>query len=426
MNTLTMKRFWQSDKLRGAIYLSLMSAAALLGVGKQALFAKILTPDEFGTYALIVTIYVYIVYAGALGLNEGLIKLVSTAYGKNDQESVLRLRDISLFYGILATSACGLLYVVGVKILISDAMIANTLALAAPLAVASLGFNLVDGFMRANQKILHFAAMLFLRAVGIVALGYSIGALYGVNGVVLAELATTFIIFLLFLWTGGAGFKARRLRQGRTILVNVIRNGLPFMSSMLIRNVSISIDRWAIASSVGLAALGNYAFGMLIYNVAITAAGFLTNVLGPRWLSRFAKTRDVPGLFRDITRIAVILLFVAIIFFVPVTHGFERLTAHFYPAYAHGDVTSIAMFAYVGVTLLVCCQLFDWLFIATSCEPVILRLSMWGLGFATMLTGFAYWSNAGVVVYAKIFLACRILTAGLYWRKIVWLLRTFH
>lgn len=399
---------------RAALYFALMSSGALLGITKNALFAKILGPESFGMYSLVLTTYVYILYAGGLGLIEALIKLGAEAHGKDDLDFIAKLRDIYLVYGGGLTLFCGVLYMIGLRVFISDQSVINTLSLAAILAVVALMFNLTDAFMRASQRLLAFATMIFLRALAIVFLGYLLGTSYGVDGVILGEILATFVVFLLFMFVGDTRFNSNNLIQNSSLWIKGVKNGFPLMMSMFLRNISTSIDRWAIAASIGLAALGKYALAMLIYLIALTFVGFLTNGLGPKWLSHFHKHQDIRTIFAEIKRVAIWIILTSGLLMVPALWFIKAAVVNYYPDYAEHDFFVTVSLIYAGVAVLICTQLFDWLFIAASREAVLLKISIYTLSITIPLILVAYWLDVGIVFYALIFFLCRVFSAAHY------------
>jgi len=398
----------------GFIYFALMSSAALLAVAKYAIFAKLLEPDDFGLYNLVLTTYVFIVYAGGGGLNEALIKLGAVAKGAGEPDLIYRLRDVSIIYAVLATTVLGFIFWIGMRWFVTDQATLNTLALAAPLSVAVVGYNLVDASLRANQQLLYFSSMLLLKAVILLVVGYYAATLWGSSGVVVAEILSFFVVAILYLQLGGRSFDARNLLGGRALLRKAVRNGLPLLASMFLRNASLAMDRWVVAMSLGLTAIGKYAFAMIIYLVALTGLGFLTNLLGPRWLAQYSRDRDVGGLYKRIRSVAGAIALLAAVLIAPFFWGVSVVLPIYYPKYVGADTTWTMVYVYIGVVLLVCSYLFDWLFIATSNESFLLRISLIALGLTAIAMGVAYAISLDLVGFAIMFLIVRVATAVMY------------
>lgn len=416
---LPVSKPWEKAAISGGLYFAFMGGGALLGIVKYGIFAKLLDPQSFGIYSLVLTTYVYIIYAGGLGLNEALIKLGAEAHGRDQFDQIIQMRDVALLYGGLTTLLCGLLFILGLKMFVADQALANSLSLAAILAVAALEFNLLDAAFRAGQKILFFSAMLFLKAFAVVVLGMYLAPKFGVNGVIAGEIIASVGVFLAFLNTRGSGFRASSISGSRAVFAKAVRNGFPLVTSMFLRNISMSLDRWVMAAAIGLLALGKYTFAMVIYLVALTGIGFLTNILGPRWLSEFGQGQDINRLFVRIKRTALIVGILAALFMGPFFAVLRIVIYDYYPAYAGADTLVAMALIYVGVAILVCTYLFDWLFVASSTESVLLRISVATLGLTACLVYAAYTLKAGIVFYAGVFLLCRIFTVVLYAQSVL-------
>lgn len=405
---------WDKVAISGGLYFAFMSGGALLGIVKYGIFAKFLDPQSFGIYSLVQTTYVYIIYAGGLGLNEALIKLGAEAHGKGQLDRIVRLRDVALLYGGLGTLLSGLLYTLALRIFVVDRALADSLSLAAILAVAALEFNLLDAAFRAGQKILFFSAMLFLKALAVVVLGAYLAPKFGVNGVIIGEIFASIGVFLIFLQMAGGGFNVSCVSGSGALFAKAVRNGFPLVVSMLIRNISMSLDRWVMAAGIGLFALGKYTFAMVIYLVALTGLGFLTNILGPRWLSAYGQDRDILRLFRQIKRIVFYVIVLAGALMVPFFAVLRLVINNYYPNYSGVDTLITMALIYIGVVILICTYLFDWIFVATSNESALLKISVATLGITVSLVYGAFALRAGIVFYASIFLICRIFTTVLY------------
>lgn len=417
-----MRLFLNRTAFSGGLYFAFISGGALLGVLKYGIFAKQLDPESFGIYNLVLTSYVYIIYIGGLGLNEAVIKLGAEAHGKKQFDQIFRLRDIAFFYGGIATLACGIVFFLCLTLFVKDTALINSLGLAAVLAFVALEFNLLDAAFRAHQRMLLFSSMLCMKAIVVVVLGKILASHFGVNGVIAAEIAASASLFLIFLIGSKESFKPSRLIGSRPLFVLAVKNGFPLVASMFVRNLSMSLDRWAIAAAIGMAALGKYSFAMLVYLVALTGIAFLTNISGPKWLSEYGQHQDVMRLFKRIKRVVQYVIALAIVSAVPFFLVIKIALVDYYPAYAGNDTFVTTILIYVGVVLLICTYLLDWFFIATSTESLLLKISILTLGMTVAFILIAYTLKWGILFYAAIFLLCRIFTAALYIRSLSWII----
>lgn len=404
--------------LKGALYISFMAGASLLSVLKLPFFAGLLDPVALGTYSLVVTTCVYLTYAGSLGLNEGLLKLGAEARGRGDQKTIALLRDRSLWYGEWFLLVVCLFYLVALKLLLRDTELISSLSFAALLASATLAFNLADAYLRVINRYILFSLIVFFKAAAVLLFGYLIGREYGLRGVILGEIVGTIVVFLIFILSqrSGGGLHELTAKSGRLQVFFAMKCGFPLMLSALIRQVAISLDRWVIAASIGLAALGKYTLGMMVYLVIIAGSGFVTNVLGPKWLSGFAIHRSLLTLMTEIRRLAILMFVLGIILAFPLLYIFDFFARTYYLNYSgNNDLLFSAIYIYIGALVLVCTQLFDWFYVASSNESKLLKISTVMLAVTIALLLVLYFAEAGIVFYAGLFLFLRIMSGILYW-----------
>jgi O-antigen/teichoic acid export membrane protein len=408
------KNFW---------YIFFIVLAAIFGVLKFIFFSSILLPKSFGLYSLVLTSYVFVTYAGSLGLNEAMIKLGSLAHGKCDDNLKNELRDVAIVYGGIFISIFGLFFLLGVYLFITNEQTAQALNFTAVLAVSAFWFNIIDSYFRVNQQIVVFAVMLSLKSFLVLIAGYYLASVYGVIGVVIAEFLTFLILFIVFIYYSAQPFLFFRAVKNTALLKRAILNGFPMLLSTFIGKITLMMDRWVIAASLGLAALGQYAFLMILYLIAVSGIGIVTNVMGPTWLSVFGQNNDIGQLFKDIRKTVLVILSLALVFMWPFLAFFQFIVEVYYLQYMGSDLLLSAQFIYLGVCLLIPAYLLNWFFIATSNERFLVDISSWTFVITLVLLMSAYIANVDVVVYAFIFALVRLISVALYARRISILLR---
>lgn len=400
--------------LRRLVYTFLYVASAILGVIKFSLFAKLLGTEQFGLYSLVLSIYVFIVYAGGMGLNESIIKLGSYAYGRGEVEQLHTIYASSALFGGIIIVFIGAAFSLTIFLSIDNTELASALALSSLLAFAALQFNFIDAYLRASQKLLAYAFILVAKASLVILGGIVVAKSYGAYGVIVAESAAFLSISLISLYFLHSRYGIKVSHFSWMLAKESIRNGFPLMSSYLIRTVSLSLDKWLIASSLGLIALGKYSFAMIVYLAATLALGFLGTILGPKWLANFAIDKDALQLLRSTTKIITIISG-GLALLLPLTYIITPLLIeNFFPAFNEIEVFHSIIVIYISAIFLAPSIFLEWLYIARSREKFIFKIYLYSFIFSVIVLIACWGFSLSIIYYALSFLASRVFTLMIY------------
>jgi O-antigen/teichoic acid export membrane protein len=403
------------DKYTYALFISL---SALLGIFKITLFAKLLGPEQYGLYALVLSVYIFIVYFGSMGLNDALIKLGSKAFGQSKLNDVYDLHILAAVYGGIVTFVLGTLFSISIIIFLSDEDVSIVLALAGLLAFSALEFNLLNALLRVTHRFVFYSVLLFVKSLGIILLGWYLALDYGAFGVVLAEIIAFSLVFLVAYSMVVRSVSLKDILSRYELVIFAIRNGFPMMLANVVRNLALSADKWILASSLGVAAVGKYAFAMILYTISMFLLGFLTTVLGPRWLASYSNDNDIKKLLRSVLRFSsawfLLLLFAAI----PAYLLLPILIENFFVEYNDRDTLLATSIIYIGVMFLVPSFFLDWFFIAISFETKVLSIAISMMVLSMLLLGICWYLELSIVAYAVVFTAARIYVFLSYMRVV--------
>ncbi|WP_162919468.1 oligosaccharide flippase family protein [Malaciobacter mytili] len=386
-----------------------MGLSALLSIVKLTLFSSILGPEEYGLYSLVLSTYIFIVYLGGLGLNEAIIKLGSKAYGKQEFKYILKLRDISIFYSILLAVFFSIVFFIVINFIQIDNKVYNSLLLSIFLAISALEFNLMDAFLRVQHRFVSYSLMLFSKSFLVVLTGYFIAPIYKANGVIWVEIVSFFIIFIVVLfYNKNERFCFSHLKNSLDFVTDAIKNGIAILSSNIIRNLTLNIDKWAITSSLGLVSLGKYSFSMIIYMMAIFSLGLITTVLGPKWLSEFSSFNNSKILLDKINKVIILVVISGILVFLLFIFYLQSFLNTFYPDYSDITIYKTILIIFLGLLFQIPVFLYDWFFIAVSNEKFVLKMTfnMFMITFIMILL--CWYFKTSIIYFALVFTIVRI------------------
>lgn len=264
---------------RGAMWstlsqLTLRAGSVVLGI----VLARLLAPEQFGVYAVALTVQAILANLSDLGLSADLIRC-------DDPE---RRAPVVAVVGLVASTALAVAMVLSSHALAAafgtpDA--APVIALLAPTLILS-GISVVPYAMlcRAfDQRRLFLVALtdFVLSAVITVALVEAgVGVLSLAIGRLGSQVVTTALQFVL------AGVRPR-YRAERGVAVHVLRFGIPVAGANSLSWLVLNLDNMIIARVVGPVALGFYVLAFNISNWPMSVIGQVTRAVA---LPAFART----------------------------------------------------------------------------------------------------------------------------------------
>jgi O-antigen/teichoic acid export membrane protein len=335
---------------RGRIYLvyvGLMAAGASLGLIRGLIYAKVLEPQEFGYYGLVVIVLQFGLFVASWGILSALNNHLPIALGKGHNDPELLDRSM----GALVITSC---ITVGVYLLIvslvnfSDPEVQIALALASGAVIASTLTEFHILVMRVHQGLIKMAMTYVLRASLTIGAGVAAGILFGYRGVVLAELGALVVTLYVarHLWLDPIGIK----RPSWPATRRLIRAGLPLTVANLIVVLSFVADRLFVAAALP-DQFGQYAFAALVVVAWIAIVAMLEQAVAPRLLREYGSGMSLREVRRQAVRVALSLaaagaagLALLIALIGPLEDGFLS---------SYADGLRVAPILYVGGLLLV-------------------------------------------------------------------------
>lgn len=392
------------------LYAALMFGGMVLSFAKWILFSKILLPADFGIYSTLMSSIALAAYLGGFGLNEYIIQQGSNSHGKGMYFEIYTIRNQAIVIGIIVSA----LLLVPI-LLVSYWMkgwgldIWHYLVLSCVL-VSTVVFGVVDASLRAAQRTLAFAGMVFLRAVFLLVAGYVLAGKTGLPGIFLAEFvsAGTAIFIAIFI----LGPKPDSIGNGlsASIMKTYLLKGFSFLKLQLLRYLSLTIDKWLIGWFLGILALGQYSF-LLITFLAFTAfAGVYNAVLTPKIISLFSKNKDKNFLINITNKQALVFLTGSIVFYPFYIFTANLVMSHFFSAYEFNHHMISMTLIYLGSAFHVATQFFDSLFYALAKQA---ELSV--MAAISLILLVAYYLTAGFLMPSVLFFCLAFLLSKISW-----------
>ncbi|MDD5492725.1 MAG: oligosaccharide flippase family protein [bacterium] len=287
------------------------SAVTVIGQGVgliRAIFIPVLlTPLQFGIWNLMNVIVSYGSNAH-LGVLDGMNKLIPMLRGQGQESEAEVIKDSAFWVNVFLSAGWGL--VIWIASYAVPPLYTVALRITA-LVVFLLGlFSYYFSLLRADNRFTLVSAgvggLSILSAVLILTLGYfSADRLSGV----LIGLTISYVLILFFWFFKGQyrfGLRLNGLAVRRSF-----STGAPLLITGVLSVLFLSVDRWVIASKLGVAMVGYYAIGILVSNLIGLIPGSIASVLYPKMLERFGATgrsTTLMSLLDGPVRVVVMLL----------------------------------------------------------------------------------------------------------------------
>jgi O-antigen/teichoic acid export membrane protein len=394
------------------VYLIFVILSAGLSVAKYGVFADILGIEDFGTYSLVLTNYVFVIYVASFGTNEAVLKLGGTAFGRGNEFEIANIRNKGLFYGLVSMIFISCFFAF-ILFFILQEKIFEIVVFSILLAVSALTFNVLESYFRAKQKAVIFSSMLLAKSSLLLAGGAWLGKEFGLSGILFCEVVSFFVVFIIyFSFSDKGGFP--RLKFFLSDLKEIIKNGLHLLSSMFFRLLALMIDRWAVAYTLGMSSVGKYAFIMILHQIGIMGLGLITNIMGPKWLANYACDYDRRGVLEGVNKVAKFILTLTIVCAFPVVYFISKFVELYFSEYYGYQFLEMVICVYVGVAVLCISQLYDWFFIVISREDMLNKLSGMNLFLSVVSVFIISTIGPSLIGYFTAFVLVRVVLGVLY------------
>ena len=286
-------------------YTLLMGGAAVLSVAQSLLFAKALSPDEFGFYTIAAVVVSYgVVLQG--GMLSGLAQSLPVAIGAGDAAGAAALvRSVRRALSYLSSAAVGLATVV---VLLHTGAVEPRIAMWLGVVVAATDqpFQLGMIRLRSARRVLAFPLVLLAQKTILVIVGASAAVFFGYKGPLVAWSVANLLLAVIVSRVlhdnaAPAGEPDRRVLRGLVVA------GVPIVLAGFLDNFRLSLDRVFIASIATPAELGLYHFAATPLALGLVATGIINQYTSPQLLHEYGGGLPLRSVFLRSIRIAAAL-----------------------------------------------------------------------------------------------------------------------
>lgn len=389
-----------------SLYMVISLSAAILSFYKLGYLASTLTPEDFGLYSIIIISFVYICYLGGFGGSDYVLKLGSmTAHDK--QSELFLMRNNAIFYGLLGVLVFSLALLLVSYLFFSMKIYWLMLAVVA-LAICTLPYNVFESYYRATQAPLFFSGMLLAKAVLVIIGIYILVDDFGIVGILISELVALIMIVGFCVAKNFNVIRFSGLEVPLVAINKMIRNGLYVSVSNLLRNISVTADRYIVTFFLGVYSFGIYSFVMILYQGGVLFSGIIMNVFGPYLVRRYSSNPSGREIAALLWKVVASLTIVAACVFPLFSYLTKYFIEVFFQSYNNADVYFMLNMIYIASIASFFVFLLDWFFICISKEYLISMLSLFSFILILFSVLFFSFLDVDLKAYVAFFMVIRV------------------
>ncbi len=283
-------------------FVILMVIGSSLGLVKGLVYAKVLDPQEFGYYGLVVIVLQFGLYLSNWGILSALNNHLPIAFGKG-RATDSDLLDRSMGALLITSGLTSGAYLAIVALLdFGDPNVQIALALAALTTVAATATEFHILVMRVQQGLIRMGLTYCLRATLTILAGTAAAVAFGYRGLILAELGALLVTLFIArrLWIDPIGVK----RPSWTATKRLIRAGSPLMVANVIVTLAFAADRLFVAAALP-DDFGQYALAALVVVAWIAVIAMLEQAVAPRLLREYGAGMKLRALRREALKVSL-------------------------------------------------------------------------------------------------------------------------
>ncbi|MEQ9667163.1 lipopolysaccharide biosynthesis protein [Coleofasciculus sp. G2-EDA-02] len=382
-----------------------MLLSGLIGLVKISVYAKLLTPIEFGYYSLSLLLSTYGMYICSCGLYEGSMGLFPRWYGEGRSKDVESSRN--KIAGFTVISSLALSICIGILLasnILPDMSTGIAILMAGLFAGVSTLFLLLLADIRSRLMTFEFGIIMFLRSILSIFLGTLLARKYGYVGILGSEIFITgFITAIIarhtihnFSWNFSE-FLA---------LKPIFRVGLPLMLNGFVTSAASNIDRFFVISKWGSTIFGYYSFAMILATGASLIQSILYQQISPEILYRIGRGDSPNKLLANLNRFIIIIFVFLVLFGYPFAVMIKWLIYNYFPEYL--PAYSMIPIIYVGASVIIVSH-YEYFIVAVGKTEYLLVLNIFVVTVVLLLSVLCSFLELSLISFASIYVIGRIL-----------------
>ncbi|MDF9399675.1 hypothetical protein [Vibrio sp. 1180_3] len=391
-------------KINYLIYLFFSIGGAALSFFKLGYMASALQPESFGLYSLVMITFIYVGYIGSFGSNEYMLKIGSAAQNQMERVSI---RNTALNYSIsgvlLLSTIVFLISTIFIGVKVSDFVASLVI-----LAIFSQPYNIFESYYRSSQYVISFSSMLFSKSLLSLIIAILFVESYGYWAAIFAEAIALLTISVVCFFVNSSSIVFFEFGNYRSKICLIFKEGFPFCLMTMLRNVSVSLERYIVSILFGLINLGLYSFLMISYQASVLGCGILMNVIGPKFIKMASNKKDSRKFLNSVIALFSVVTFLSVILYPSFKFLSPILVEKYFISYYSEQTFSILSYVYWLCLVSVLLFISDWILLSLSAEKIARNLTFLSLILVSILFPIGMYTQFGLSAFIEGILFIRL------------------
>ena len=293
--------------------------------------AYILGPATYGLWNMLNLILLYSSFIH-LGVINAMNRDVPLFKGKGNLQKVEKIRKVCMGFMCIATLVVSAVMVV-VALFIENLSIRFSLLLMVLLFLCNQLYNYLEVYLKSDRRFKQMSYQQFMFAVIFPVIVIPLVVAYGLSGFILGQSIATLAISFFIIKAIPFNFRPKFDAQETIRLIKV---GFPIMAVGLLYDLLRTIDRWVIATFLGIEELGYYSLAIMVMGSLTMIPMIIAQQIYPRMAETFGRTLSYSALKKWIFRQAIMGISVTVPLMIGVYFIFPFIVERFLPAYMPG------------------------------------------------------------------------------------------
>jgi O-antigen/teichoic acid export membrane protein len=287
------------------------------------LAAKILGPENYGIWSIMVLI---VMYGGCLhlGVINGMNREVPYYKGKNDPANVVSIKNASFSAVVITTVAGSIMLLLTAEFIDVAPQVRTALRLTTLCLLIQQFYQFFLVYLKSDCRFNLVSLQQIIAAGSLFLIGVPLLMKFGLNGLIWGHILSFLIAGVLIFSLGR--FADFRLAVDTRQWIRLAKIGFPIMAVGITYSLLTTVDRWVILKFLGTTHLGYYALAGIVFSSVMLLPSVIADQVYPRMAHKYGKTQSVlalkPMLVKQIiaatavSAAAVIVLYVSVPFLI--------------------------------------------------------------------------------------------------------------
>jgi O-antigen/teichoic acid export membrane protein len=381
-----------------------MIIGSALALGKFIVFAKLLSVNDFGLYSIFISLGTFAVFLFSFGSDIIFFNTGNKHLARNNDRKISTLYSKLLTFHIVWGCVYSAIVYLLIHLFFPLVNMQEQFSLIGLFSLNLILFNIGTTYFRIYENFVAFGAYIFLKGFVSLLVALILIDLYGVKGVISAEIISLIVInYFLVKRTGFSFLPVKNInRYTRAYL----KSGAPFAFGYLMQNLSLNIDRWIISVYLGMRSVGLYSFSLIYLQAAASLMNIYSQVINAKFLKTIHKEKSYTTVMKEIRIINTYISIGFLLFYLVNYFMMDMVILKIFDQYiAARELILIVLFGVYFYLI----NIYEIILIASNKGTKISKINLQVLTFLILMYVIAWYMEYGLLFFGFIFVLSRAM-----------------